>query len=109
MALRPLLIGVAIASLCFSSGVAPAAETAARPRPGDEVRFCGQVIALTEAKCIAVRSGADTYEISSIGPKPKVGSTVVGAGYVGDEATTCMEGVHLRSAMWKRAEVCPAR
>jgi hypothetical protein len=101
---RFLSVAIGIALLGVTS-----TALAAGPKAGKEVRFCGPVIALVEGGCIGVTSGANTYEISSIGPKPAVGSMIVGRGYVGDEVTTCMQGIHLRSAMWKIVEVCPLR
>ena len=85
---RYLSVAIGIALIGVTSAAALAAATVG-PKPGKEVRFCGPVIALVEGGCIGVTSGAKTYEISSIGPKPAVGSMIVGRGYVGDEVTVC--------------------
>jgi hypothetical protein len=106
MFVRPLLTSVIVASLGFASS-ALAAGTAATHKPGDQVHFCGTVIALTEGGCIGVMSNGETFEITSASPKPAVGARIAGAGTVNNEATICQEGVHLNPVTWSAAKLCP--
>jgi hypothetical protein len=106
MLIRSLLTAAVVVAFGFSSGAVLAAGAAASHKPGDEVRFCGKVVALVEAGCIGVNSGGVTYEITSASPKPAAGTMIAGSGKIGDGATTCMQGVHLNSVTWKETEVC---
>ena len=105
MLIRSLLTAAVVAFGC-SSGAVLAADTAASPKPGDEVRYCGKVVALVEAGCIGVNSGGETYEITPANPKPGVGTMIAGSGKVSSDVTTCMQGVHLNPVTWKETEVC---
>ena len=76
------------------------------PHPGDPVSFCGKVVPLVEAGCIGIVGITSTVELTSVKPRPEVGSTIQGTGTIGGDVSKCMQGVHLGAASYSKADYC---
>jgi hypothetical protein len=100
--MRKSLLAAALA--CLACAPASAGSDGA---PAAPVKICGAVVALTEASCIGVRNGEQTYEISSAKPRPAVGDVIVLSGTPSEAMTTCMEGTHLAKVTWTKVIACP--
>ena len=95
------LAAAAAATLALAPAAAGAGDA---PAP---VKVCGAVVALTEASCIGVRTGGQTYEISGAKPRPSVGDVIVLTGTPSNAMTICMEGTHLAAVTWTKVTSCP--
>jgi hypothetical protein len=101
MIVRAILSAAAIFSVSSTALAADAASA-----PAQDVKFCGTVTAMTEAGCIGVTSGGQTYDISGANPKPAVGKMISGSGKVSNDPNTCMEGTRLSDVTWQETEAC---
>lgn len=90
-----------------TAGTALAAGSAPAHKEGEQLNFCGTVIALVEHGCIGVMRNGETLEIGAANPKPAVGTMISGTGTVKNEVTFCMQGVHVNPVTWQAVRVCP--
>lgn len=87
-------------------GQQPPPQEPPGPKPGDQVGFCGRVVALVESGCIGIVGQTLTIELTAVTPKPEVGTIVQGTGIVGGQMTKCMQGLHLQSASYSKTDLC---
>ncbi len=76
------------------------------PHPGDQVSFCGKVVPLVESGCIGIVGLTKTIDLTSVKPKPEIGTTIQGTGIVGGGVSKCMQGLHLESASYSKTDLC---
>lgn len=89
----------ALLSLICSS----TADAAAR-----RVQFSGCVSRGVEHGCLMVRSGGQTYNISSANPRPPVNWGISGYGTRSGGVSFCQQGVILTNVHWQRNRLlCP--
>lgn len=105
MSYRHMGAALAVVMLAGAAQEAIAAQAQADATVGT-ARFCGPVISLP-TNCVGVRnSDGKVYELNSIGPRPVVGTTIVGIGITDEKITLCQSGVHVVSALWRVTPAC---
>ena len=67
----------------------------------EQITASGCARAGTEAGCIILQDGKQTYEITSASPKPAIDTYGTVTGAISSKMTMCMEGKPLENAEWK--------
>lgn len=109
MSLRPRFAGLLLA-LCALPAAAQQDQQRRPPEPGphpgDQVSFCGKVVPLVETGCIGIVGITSTVELSTVKPRPEIGAIIEGTGVIGGDVSKCMQGVHLQTATYSKAQYC---
>ena len=112
---RSIGAGIVIALMAVAQALAQSGREQGRPpepgpHPGDQVTFCGKVVALVEDGCVGIVGigTRPTVELSAVHPKPEVGTTIEGTGVIAGGVNKCMQGVHLESASYGTTAYCSA-
>lgn len=101
-------VGLAMALIAVPAFAAdqPPKPPSPGPHPGDPVAFCGKVVPLVEMGCIGIVGLSGTIDLTSVSPKPEVGSTIQGAGVISGGVSKCMQGVAIVSATYSKTDMC---